>query len=538
MKKNSARCFAAPLVISFVIGAYAMGKPAPTVGVETKIFHGIRPDQKNGRNGLLNPERGFRWENRIGSFKTKWAVKTWLGAFESHADDGLTMTLAYCELLDYCEMENIPREKIERLAADFKAVRQAGTKLILCFRYEMRVKDQKGPTLDIILSHIQQLAPLLRANMDIIAVLQTGFIGLYGEWHRSFHGLDKNPEAQEKVLRALLDVLPPDRKLVIRYPRHKNIFVKRVSHRSDLQPITAREAHTLKPEARIGFCDDGFMVGKNDAGTFAPRPSKDYDYMSAESLFLPMDGEFFWAWSRPYGVKKDDGQQAIRRLWEHHYTFFSYAHNHTFYEGSWAKEKYGARFSIDEWKKDPLDPEFLVANHLPVSDGYFEDAAGNPVQRTIFEYIRDHLGYRIELREAGFPRSAAGGKPFSVRVPLVNRGFAAPINPRPIRLVAIGADNTVAVIATAKNDVRTWYPCVPDDRKKLSPVHELVFHTESFPTLAPGTYKLGLWLPDPYTSIQRDARYAMRVANGDVPWWPGPKNTYGVNVLGGIAIHE
>ncbi len=501
-----------------------------------KSFFGIRAGDKDGRKGLLNPERGFRWENRIGSFKEKWNSEKWIKAIKSHADDGITMTQAYCELLDYCNVKEIPKEKIDRLVKDFRAVRRAGIKLILCFRYEMNVKDNKGPTLDIILSHINQLKPVLRSNMDIIAVLQTGFIGLYGEWHRSYHGLDQNPAAQEKVLRALLKLLPADRKLVIRYPRHKNVFVMRVSGRKSYQPIGVREAHTLVPAARIGFCDHGFMVGANDAGTFAPRPSVDYDYMTQESLFLPMDGELFWAWSRPNGVKKDDGLEAIKRLWEHHYTFFSYAHNHTVYEGDWAKEKYGAIFSIDEWKKEIVKPEFLRKNHLPISDGYFEDVNGEYVKRTIFEYIRDHLGYRLELRRAEYPVRIHSGEKFSVRLGLVNRGFASPINPRPVYLALINNENKVKVISQADVDVRKWYPCEPENRQSVSPEYKIEFNVRTLSQFPSGKYKMGIWLPDKYESIKYDARYAMRFANRDVDWWVDEKGRYGINVIGAIEV--
>ncbi len=516
----------------------AIGMQGQSENICRKRYSGIRPDDKDGRKGLLNPERGFRWENRIGSFKDKWKASNWIGAIKSHKDDGITMTQAYCELLDYCELMRIPKEKIRKLEEDFVAVRQAGIKLILCFRYEMNVKDNKGPTLEIILSHIKQLKPILRANMDIIAVLQTGFIGLYGEWHRSYHGLDKNPEAQEKVLSALLDLLPMDRKLVIRYPRHKNMFVMRVGHRKSYQAITAAEAQTSEPAARIGFCDHGFMVGKNDAGTFAPRPSVDYDYMTRESLFLPMDGELFWAWSRPSGVKKDDGLEAIRRLWEHHYTFFSYAHNHTVYEGTWAIKKYGARFSIDEWKKEIVTPEFLRKNHLPISDGYFEDAKGKYVERTIFEYIRDHLGYRLELRGAEYAECVSKDKKFDVMIRLVNRGFAAPINPRVMYLVLIDRNKNVYIVSQSDTDIRKFYPCKPEHRQRLAPEYKIRFavNSESLSNLPRGFYKIGIWLPDKYESIRYDARYAIRFANRDVDWWVDGQGRYGINVIGELEL--
>ena len=46
----------------------------------------------------------------------------------------------------------------------------------------------------------------------------------------------------------------------------------------------------------------------------------------------------------------------------------------------------------------PVDPLFLADNGLPVPDGYFTDERGRFVWRSHYEYIRDTLGYRIELQ--------------------------------------------------------------------------------------------------------------------------------------------
>jgi hypothetical protein len=522
------------IAISVLAAGIAVFAKDSSNGLIQKQYHGIRPDDKGGRQGLLNPERGFRWENRFGSFNPSWADKRWINSIKGCRQDGLTMTQGYCEMIAYAKNMQIPEKQITQLENSFAALRKNGLKVLLCFRYEMNTR-QEGPTLEVILSHIKQLKPVLRRNMDVIAVFQTGFVGLYGEWHRSYHKLDRNPAAQEKIISALLDMLPADRKMVIRYPRHKNTYVKRVSGRGKNIPITAAEAHTMRPEARIGFCDHGFMVGKNDAGTFAPRPSKDYDYMTGESLFVPMEGEFFWTFNRPYGVSKDDGLEAVKRFWEHHYTLFSYAHNHSRYEGWKWKEKYNARYSLDEWKNETITPDFLKKNNIPFSVDYFKGANGKLASRSIFEYVRDHLGYRLELTKGIFPENAASGKNFKAAFSLVNRGFAAPINPRPVYLVLIGK-NKVFTIGKAKADVQKWYPCNPVNRKILAPVYTLNFAVESFPEVPAGKYKLGIWMPDNYKSLQNDARYAIRFANRDVPWWTGPGGKYGINVVGDINI--
>ena len=54
--------------------------------------------------------------------------------------------------------------------------------------------------------------------------------------------------------------------------------------------------------------------------------------------------------------------------------------------------------------------------------------------------------------------------------------------------------------------------------------------------LGPGSYRLGLWMPDAYKTIRTDPRYAVRVANRDVPWWTDAKGRYGVNILGNLEV--
>jgi hypothetical protein len=49
---------------------------------------------------------------------------------------------------------------------------------------------------------------------------------------------------------------------------------------------------------------------------------------------------------------------------------------------------------------------------------------------------------------------------------------------------------------------------------------------------------LGLWLPDSAESIKKDARYAVRAANRDVPWWTAAGNEYGVNILGTMLVRD
>lgn len=505
---------------------------------KTLEFYGMNVDSEIGRNGLANPERGFRWENRFGSFVPKYQDKIWLAAINNwNKVDGITMTQGYVELIDFAQKDEISAEQIKRLEESFENCRQAGIKVYLCFRYEMN-NQHVGPTCDTILKHIEQLKPILRKNMDVIALMQLGFVGLYGEWHRSYHKLDHPSKAAEqaKIISAALDMLPADRKMTMRYPRHKNPFVMKINNREKNQPVTEKEAHTMLEAARIGHHNHAFMVNQSDAGTYDGTPGPMYNYVTEESLFLPVDGELFWVWSSTNRGRKDDGLEAIRRLWEHHYTIFSYAHKNGNYEGYSHLKKYPEiRYSLDEWHEDILPVKFLKENNIPYDKAYFSDKNGKEVNRTIFEFIRDHLGYRLALTAGKYDDTAVIGKPYSAEFRIVNYGFAAPINPRPIYLAVIN-EKGMQVIAECKKDIRTFYPCLPSNRTQLSPEYTLKFDVASFPELEKGKYQIGIYLPDFYESLQKDSRYSIRLANDNIKYYIGNGNEYGINIFGEIEV--
>jgi len=92
---------------------------------------------------------------------------------------------------------------LAKLDQGFQRVRAAGLKIVLRFTYSGNIGDADAPKA-IVLQHIAQLKPLLMSHGDVIAVLQAGFIGAWGEWHGSTHGND-NDGVRREVVTALLD---------------------------------------------------------------------------------------------------------------------------------------------------------------------------------------------------------------------------------------------------------------------------------------------------------------------------------------------
>jgi len=513
---------------------------------QTLTYRGIRPTDESGREGVRNPERGLRIETLVaeppgesawgpaahlrGKTSEGYSDSWWILDTQRYASHGLTLAQTYCYLDRYLDGP-IPEEKLQWLQAAFDSLREHGLKAVLRFAYERDMSRKRGPTLERILAHLDQLEPIIRANNDVIFVMQAGCVGAWGEWHSSANNLEGDHQALAAIVDRVLTALPSDRMTQVRVPKYKR-WVLEQAVLGGFNEVTADNSHNASPAARIGFNNDGFLAGATCGGTWPEPPqfsnpgNPQFDYMTQESPYVAIDGELFW--SDQGG--KIDGLRAARRLRLHHYSSFSLAHSYS--------EREGKPYSIDAWILAPLTLQQVRDHKLPASDGYFEDEFGNAVRRTQFEYIRDHLGYRFELQSAVLPAQVRAAGPLAFEAELINRGFSVMHNPRPVYLVLTGPDEAVTEIPVPDADPRMWQPSDPADAEHTPLVHTISADLALPAQVAPGSYKLGLWLPDPYDTIRLDPRYAVRFANGDVPWWTDADGRYGVNLLGELKVTD
>jgi len=498
---------------------------------QTIEYHGIRPTDPGGRMGLRNPERGWRIETLFAEppgapvwgpanhlkdrLTPAYSDAWWILDAARYEPDGLTLAQTYAYLDGFIDRP-LDAKKLALIDEGLATLRRRGLKAVLRFAYEKDMDRRGGPKLDTILGHIGQLKPIIRKNADVILVLQAGFVGAWGEWHSSTHGLEKDHAALGAIVAGVLDALPPDLMTQVRVPKYKRWVLE--------QPGLAH----LAP--RIGFHDDGFLAGTTDGGTWPEGPhfanpgNPEFDVMTRECPSLLVDGELFW--SDQGG--KIDGIRAAARLMLHHYASFSIAHSYS--------EREGKPYSIDDWIRAPLSIERAREARLSISDGYFEDGSGASIARTAFEYIRDHLGYRLELKRAEFAARIRTGDEVSFAIELANRGFSTIHNPRPVFLALIAPDERVVALVAEGVEPRAWQPHAPDDPEAKPLVHSFSIRARIPKDIDPGWHLAGLWLPDGYESLRMDPRYAVRVANRDAPWWTDGAGRYGINILGRIEV--
>ncbi len=400
---------------------------------------------------FLNPERGFRPGVQLGYGQ---GSTTLAGVnLPGMRTRGYTMIQAYISLEPF-QSGPISDAYMSQLRGRLQGLRDAGIKASVRFWYTWGGTPRTSR--ETMLGHVQQLSPLLREFADVIAVLQAGFIGPWGEWHSG--GALETEAVKRELVESLLRALPADRRIQLRYVNDLRLFV----------PGAVAEQESLNPNhiiTRLGHHNDCFLVNQSDAGTYAwndPQRTADRNYLSSLTRYIPVGGEMCGdvpeASSDPYNRRTPQGQldELARFNW------------------SWISNDFG---NIDRWR-----------------------------QWGIYDTIARKLGYRFALTQSVVPEVATGGHlrmSFTIR----NDCWAAPFNPRPVRVVLRNTQSRQVYSLSVNTDPRRWFAGSTQTIQVDQPLPA---------GIVPGSYEVLLHFPDPYPSIAARPEYAIRLANPDV----------------------
>ncbi len=363
------------------------------------------------------------------------------GALEDAAADGLSLVYGQVLLPEY---RDIPLDSpvLQKISDGFDLAREHGFKVVPRFHYS-NAADEPDAELDRIRGHIQQLTPIFFEHADVILTLQAGFIGAWGEWHSSQFNLDA-PGPRKKILDALLAALPATRTVTVRRPLFK--------HDAYGGPLTAENAFDGSALARVGHVNDCFLASDDDEGTYQLPGEK--DYAVADSLFVPVGGE-----TCAVNPPRSECASAISEMLLHHWTHLN------------------------------------LAYHPDVIAGWKDEGC--------FEHIACRLGYRMAVRELRWLAKTTPGGAVPISLQVVNDGFAAPVNARPMIFVLDGPAR-VEVTAEA-TDLRRWLP--GED-------HTVCVDVALPADAAAGAYRIGVRFPDAAKTLAKDPRQALRLVGG------------------------
>lgn len=423
----------------------------PARGTEAAVIHA---DFTPSIADFANPERGFYR-----------AANTDLDALSASfvADaysSGFRLIYARINLEDYRDAD-IPASFLDRLETAFATARKGGVKLIVRATYnyprgETEYRDAKDAALPRVLGHMAQLKPVLSRNADVIAFVQAGFIGAWGEWHTSSNGLT-SPEARTQIKDALLDAFPDTRFVQFRYPPYIQ----------DWTPTLPAVNVAVKDRFRIGFHNDCFLASATDVGTYdedAGIRAKQQQYNDALGDLAPFGGET---------CNPADETGASPRT-----TCADILSEGARYNLTYLNDGYYRRLFHDNWSKDGCMAE-----------------------------VRRSMGYRFALVSASHADSGVRGGTLAISIAVRNSGWARLYNPRPVAvLLRDPSSGVVRRIETKGADPRLWLPGT-ETTETL---------TLTVPTDLPaGRKEIWLALPDADSRLKEDARFAIRLANGD-----------------------
>ena len=443
---------------------------------------------------MYNPDRGFRTHNviRVQELTQYVGNKTTLlgkigGEFNIYFQNlGEPCSLSYCYIYftPWVRTE-LPSEALEVVKAIFEYARIKKIKLLVSFCYndlyheawyssdDLRQK-MEGVCADenTILKHIDQLAPVIAEYKDCCFTIKNGFIGFVGEWAYPY----QYPEVDyDKITMAIVDKLCAPNGLYFshRLPRYTDSVKKNYPEWENAKWIGFNNCAFYGEQTNSGWASENFQVGDADGW---------WEYVCQNGAYAPVSGEMFTSQNLNDRNCIIKGKDAILEMAHHWQTVFSFFHG-----------KYDAISTdyikiIETWERQDVNKEWLDAQNIIYDPNWFLDSNGNTVSRNCYEFIRDHLGYKIVAEDVQI--KAEGGK-INATMNFKNYGFSAAFNL--VSGFAILDDKFNVVSEVNAGDPTKWYSHDPENWKSNVVLDHSITAELDAPT-EKGTYYVSFYL--------------------------------------------
>ncbi len=354
------------------------------------------------------------------------------------------------------------------------------------YNWNHSVSNEDAPT-DITVEHLEQLEPFFSENADIIAWMEMGFIGYWGEMHTSTSGhiVEKTvglSDSGKKILYKALDVFPADRVIGVRYPQ-----------------IIFRDPNE--------YGSLGFQTPLNEDNAY------DGTYQSRLA-----------GWYANFG--------AGEKLWHEDQEYATQWAPSTEFVPQWAHCDHFQDLTMDsyEWLDDAKKFHYVALSN-PQDENHTYDIYERWVQDGVYDDYEKYLGYRYELVSSRLNAEVAPGEQLTVSLTVANQGWARPVNPRRVEVILRHptTGEVWALEVTPSTDFRLWFPGAGQEK-------ELAISLSVPDDTPAGAYEVLLNLPDPAPSLRDDPRYSVRLANQDT-WEPetGYNQLNAILTVGGTA---
>ena len=359
--------------------------------------HGQNQSYTASTDIFPNPDRGFYRYSSSGSSGTTYSFLS-ASTLNSYRAQNCTVILRMFYLPQFVASP-ISSTYLANMQTDFNTIRNAGMKVMIRFAYS---NSESAAVLDATkaqtLAHIQQVAPIINANKDIIATYQYGWIGAWGETYYTSQGADYGNENynnytatqwanRKAILDAMISSTAAEIPVQVRYILYKQKFYPTGNN-------------------RVGFYNDSFLGTWGDSGTFTANSSSsapstaESTYLTTQTDILPMTGE-----TNMINAPRTNCSNAVSEMNKYNWSL--------------------------------INRDYLTANIT------------NWTSNGCFAEMERRLGYRFELTNSSFANN-------TLTLNLTNSGYANVYKARKAYVVLKNTATNVEYSVEISNDIRTW----------------------------------------------------------------------------------
>ena len=366
----------------------------------------------------------------------------------------------------------IPQWALDRIAEDLATLRSVGLKAIPHFHYayeyqynnpQVWEETELDAPKDLIVQHCQQLEPIWRENVDVLAVVDYGMIGPWGEMWISGQGnlgTDEGPSPHRnandntrEIVDAWMATVPTQRAVMF------GPAVKRQLYGNET--LTETEAFSGSDKSRMGFENQCFLTDTDSSDPTYENNSYrgPTSYLAEDGLYIPQIG--FTDDNCGY---KPTATELIQEITKGHWDLMSIS-------------------SLSRILTSEQDRLSVIKN----------------------------TGYRFRLIQASLQRAAKPGDAVQFSLSMKNDNGGTLYNPRGFELILRHqATGEVAKLPIEKEKGNRLYFPSAQETKNYN------FTAGISPQLAEGNYDVLLNFPDPEPAIYDNPAFSIRLANQGV----------------------
>lgn len=376
-------------------------------------------DSSESTDALANPYIGFYTMTGITLSDTE--VPSIPDTLQS-ADTSTQLVMLEINLLPYrdCDISNAALSNLDSYFSEWKA---SGHQLIVRFLYDWNGNNltSEPDSLEQIMTHMKQVAPVINRYKDTIYLLQGIFVGNCGEMNQSNY-LDQ--DSTTTLMNTLDSNIDPSIYLSVRTPRHRRMILNSAKVPSETSAFDGSLS------SRLGLFNDGMLGSANDTGTYGDGShttdeflelwsrKDELNYQNKLCRYVPNGGEVII--DNPY----NDLEQALSDLQTMHVSYLN--------------KDYDTAV-LDKWKQTAYT----------VEDTLYSDISG-------YEYIANHLGYRYTLTKSGISRSSLLDRNASISFTLKNTGFSNTYRSFDVKLSIVNNNGKLLDSIPVTTDTRLW----------------------------------------------------------------------------------